>query len=76
MNAKRRKQIQDVWDKLDDLKSELESIMEEEQEAYDNLPESIQSTERGERMQEAADNLQNAIDAFDDVTSYLESAME
>lgn len=76
MNAQRRKWINSVWDKLDELKSEIESIMEEEQEAYDNLPESIQDGERGEKMQEAIDNLSNSMDSIDEAISYLESAIE
>lgn len=76
MNAQRGKWINSVWDKLDELKSEIESIMEEEQEAYDNLPESIQDGERGEKMQEAIDNLSNSMDSIDEAISYLESAIE
>ncbi len=76
MNAQRRKWINSVWDKLDELKSEIESIMEEEQEAYDNLPESIQDGERGEKMQEAIDNLSNSMDSIDEAISYLESSVE
>ncbi len=76
MNAQRGKWINSVWDKLDELKSEIESIMEEEQEAYDNLPESIQDGERGEKMQEAIDNLSNSMDSIDEAISYLESSVE
>ena len=39
MNAPRRKSIQEVIDQLEELKSTIETIMDEEQEAYDNLPE-------------------------------------
>ncbi len=76
MNAQRRKWIGSVWDRLDELKSEIESIMEEEQESFDNLPESLQSTERGEKMEEAIDNLSNSMDSIDEAISYLQSAME
>lgn len=40
MNKSRRKRIQDIKDKLLDLLAEIEEIKDEEQEAYDNLPES------------------------------------
>lgn len=76
MNAQRRKWIGSVWDRLDELKLEIESIMEEEQGAFDNLPESLQSAERGEKMEEAIDNLSNSMDSIDEAISYLQSAIE
>lgn len=38
MNNERRKRIAAVIDKLDEAKSELEEIRDEEQEAFDNMP--------------------------------------
>ena len=67
MNANRRRSISKVIEKLeqmDALKAELiemiEEIKNDEEEAYENLPESLQETDRGEAMQEAIDNLDNA----------------
>lgn len=76
MNANRRKRIGAIWDKIEDLKAELESIMEEEQECFDNLPESLQDSERGDKMQEAIDALENAANSIDDVIEYLQEAIE
>ena len=52
MNAARRKEIARALEKLDDVKTILEMVKEEEENAYENLPEGIQDSERGERMQE------------------------
>ena len=41
MNAKRRK-------RLDQIKDDLQVLIEDEQTAHDNLPDSIQESERGE----------------------------
>lgn len=41
--------------------------------AYENLPESLQSSERGDSMQENIDNLDEAIQGLDDVKSTLEN---
>lgn len=60
MNAARKKRIQDVIEKLDELKTVIEELHDEEQEAFDNLPESFQESERGEAMEAAADNLDSA----------------
>lgn len=50
----------------------LETARDEEQEAYDNLPEGIQDSERGDAMQEYIDALDDAVSALDDVLSSLQ----
>ena len=67
MNKQRRKRLEDVVSRLEECMSDLEFIKEEEQEAYDNLPESIQYSERGELMQEIADDIDYAISDLDQV---------
>lgn len=74
MNAQRRKAIAKIKDQLDDLRLELEELAQEERDAFGNLPESIQYSERGEAMEQAADgmdeqasNLQDIIDALDEI---------
>jgi hypothetical protein len=53
----------------------LEEVRDEEQDAYDNMPEGLQYSERGDMMQEAIDSLDEAVDAVDEVISNLESAI-
>lgn len=72
MNKLRRKALSEVIAKLEELDSirqeameMLSSIIDEEQEAYDNLPESLQDSERGEQMQEYIDSMQNVADDLD-----------
>ena len=74
MNRDRRNRIDKVLGQLEELKQEVYDILDEEQEAYDNLPESFQNGERGDSMQEAIDALENAGNSFDDVIEYLEEA--
>lgn len=75
MNKARRINITKIADNLQALKSDVESIQSEEQDAYDNLPESIQDGERGDRMQEAIDNLDDALTLIDEaVTSLMQAA--
>lgn len=76
MNATRRKDINNIIDKLDELKSQIEDLMQEEQDALDNLPESLQYSERGERMQEAVDALENASESVQEVIDNLNEATE
>lgn len=76
MNRTRRAKLNALINALNDLKSDVELLQEEEQEAFDNLPESIQETERGESMQDAADSMSDAMDLIDEAVEALETAME
>ena len=49
------------------LISDLEEILEEETEAYENLPESLQYSPRGEESQEAQNYLEDAICIIEDI---------
>lgn len=74
MNNERRVRINKTISALQELGEEISAIRDDEQEAFDNMPEGLQSSERGERAQEAISNLESA--ALDDIISYLESAAE
>ena len=76
MNKARRISITKIADSLQALKSDVESIQSEEQDAYDNLPESLQDSERGDRMQEAIDNLEDALTLIDEAVASLMQAAE
>lgn len=83
MNNQRRKDIQTAMSlleeanaKLDAAKSILETASEEEREAYDNLPESIQEGERGCAMEEAADNLDDAVSTIEDIIGEVQEVID
>ena len=91
MNNERRKKIVGIIDRLNkvkeeinDLRCEVSSLQDEEQEAYDNLPESMQDGERGTGIQDKIDELESAYGAImddsmidlDEAISQLESAKE
>ena len=48
MNKERRGKLNSLLEKLAAAEEELQAIMDEEQDAFDNMPESIQGSERGE----------------------------
>ena len=74
MNKARRKRIEDVRSQLEALKQEIDEILSEEQEAFDNMPESLQEGERGQAMTEAIDALESAIGSFEELDEYLTDA--
>ena len=82
MNKIRRKNLAEVISKLeglDSLRQEamemLSSIIDEEQEAYDNIPESLQDSERGEQMQGYIDSMQDVADELDslDTSNWIDT---
>ena len=76
MNKQRRKSLEEVVSRLEGCMSDLECIKEEEQEAYDNLPESLQYSEKGELMQGNVDDLDYVISDLDSVISSINEIIE
>lgn len=60
MNIRRRTRIEELLAKLREL-------AEEERECYDNLPDSIQASERGEEFDQNASQLEEACDLLDEI---------
>ena len=73
MNNKRRAEVKRIMEKLKDdvysllykAREELEIVRDDEQEAYDNLPDSLQYSENGNDME-------RCIEALDEMMDYLE----
>lgn len=74
MNKERRNQISKIITSLETLRYEIENLREDEQEAFDNLPEGIQCSDRGEAMEAAASELDDAYNSIDEAISQLETA--
>lgn len=53
----------------------LEEVRDEEQDKYDNMPESLQNGANGERMQTAIEALESAIDTLETTESELEQGI-
>lgn len=85
MNAKRRKALAAVITRLEELDSMREEIREqlyeviaEEQEALENMPESLQESDRGQQMQEYIDTMENVTGELDllDIESLIDQLRE
>lgn len=72
MNRERRKEIAQALAMIDEAKTLLETCRDDEQEYFDNMPESFQSGEKGELAQTAIDLLDEAISGLEEVTPLLE----
>lgn len=76
MNDARRKELKAIREKLSDIFAELESIRDDEEEAFDNMPESFQNSERGEKAQEAIYHLNGAVSGVEAILDDIESSYE
>ena len=76
MNKERRKAIDTIREKLEELNCELEGLQSEERDAFDAMPEGLQGGERGQASEAAADALDEAASSLYDVISSLETAAE
>lgn len=74
MNKERRGAIQSILDDLQVLRERIESVRDEEQEAYDNLPDGWQQGDKGQKMDDAVSALESALDGVDEITGYLNEA--
>lgn len=76
MNKVRRKNLQSIIDRLEDIKADLEEITYEEEKYRDNIPENLQGSEKYERADEACDSLNDAADTLNEVIDSITTAME
>lgn len=71
MNDNRRKQLNTIADQLDALLTSLEIVRDEEQGAYENLPDSLQQTESGQKSEAAVEVLDEHIDTINQIADSL-----
>lgn len=76
MNKIRRKSLEEVIAKIQELSEEIESFMADEEEYRDNMPENLQGSERYEKVDEACSAMQDAIDNLEEAVENLEIATE
>lgn len=76
MNNVRRDQIRELVISLEALYANLETIMYEETDYKDNIPENLQTSSRYETSETAVSALEDALSGIDDVISYCNSAIE
>lgn len=76
MNHERRKHLIHLAQQLTALKDSVQDTLDEEEEAFSNLPVSLQNGERGESMQTAIASLEAAINALEEAGDQLAEATE
>ena len=76
MNKVRRKKLQKVIGKLEEALAELAEIQEEEEEARDNIPESLQDSEQYEQIDGYCYTLDDAASTLEDQIGELTEIVE
>ena len=74
VNRERRKAIEELVSQLETIKDAIETLQQEEQDYYDNMPEAIQAGDKGNAASEAANALEMAADQVGDVIDQLNEA--
>lgn len=69
MNKQRRRSLEKLIPAIEALAGDVRGIQEEETEAFENMPEGIQMSDRG-------DTMQNGIDALGLVADTIEEQVE
>lgn len=75
MNKQRRAELRKISDQLAELMGRVEALSEEEQSAFDNLPESLQGAEKGQAMEGAITALEEAADQMEEAFNSLQEAI-
>ena len=76
MNKQRRKSLYSISAQLSDCLSAIEDICADEQYSLENLPESLQDSQRAESMQDAIDAMDEATSSIQDAIDSIEKAAE
>lgn len=76
MNKQRRKMLEDAQEKLLEIRGQIEAVKDEEQEAFDNMPEGLQSGEKGETISGNLDILQDIVDQLEEIDSNITGVIE
>ena len=71
MNKERRSKISKIISDIETIKSKLQDVLSDEEFAFDNMPENLQSSMRGEESEEAIECMNEAIESLDEALDQL-----
>lgn len=74
MNQQRRKQLQQAVENLNSILLDIEQLKDEEQEYFDNMPESLQGGDKGQAAETAISNMEEAVTFIEEAISQLEES--
>ena len=72
MNNLRRKELRRIIEIFENEKQKLDIVINNEQDSFDNLTDSLQQTMRGQQMEEYIDKMNEAIVCIEDAIELIE----
>ena len=76
MNKMNRKQLNDLISRIETIHEELAEIKDGEDEKFDNMPENLQDSEKGEALSEIIDFLDSASESLNESVESIQSAID
>jgi len=76
MNKQRRKKINVIIEQMHNLITEIEQIKDDEETAFENLPDSLTETANAKKSEEAIDTMVEVIDDMDTTIEKLNEAIK
>ena len=76
MNAKRRKELESIISEFEKLKERVDLVLEEEQEARSNLPDSLEDSDRAYAMDDNISDLENSSSNIQDAIDEIQEVIE
>lgn len=76
MNAERRKKLTEIIEKLQDLVLEIDIYKGDEETGYYNLPESLQGSENGMKLESNVEYLESAYSDIESAIDCIQRAIE
>ena len=75
MNSERRERLRESINNLRRAESIIDTVLEQEKEALDNIPENLQSSDRSVSMESAINYLEDAISNVQEAIDNTENAV-
>lgn len=76
MNKQNRKDLSRAIKLISEAKTILDSVMEEEQEKFDNMPENLQESEKAFCFEQNVSDLESAIDELEGSMDHINETSE
>lgn len=71
MNKQRKQKIRDVRKEIENCKDNLQKILDEEQDYFDNMPENLQGSVRGSDSEDAIGTMESCIEDLENIINEL-----
>lgn len=76
MNKQNRNKLSALQQRLEEIYSELETLRDEEQEKYDNMPDGLRDGDKGMALSQAIENIDQAMTECEAAKDSIEAAKE